>query len=267
MSFLCWGMPELDPTEIQVGTQLRGVEGKNQIELYIVFVDLNPAFYRNCGRWEPGRRQAQTQCSTFNPIAAGVGGHKKRDFTLNASWAPGIPDLWDRCRCSRALGPSCPEAQDETWDKHPIITVILGICPDLLTCSDWAAFAAVSHKSAGFAAQQGLSSWWKNDPRPAWGQHGLLVFNLYTAQCHSARGRRVDPNVACPYEKDLPPWEIITWIFSNFKPNSKQESSCLPHRHLPFHLIFTAFSSAKYTIRQKCSRKRFFSRDQCCVIS
>lgn len=98
------------------------------------------------------------------------------------------------------------------------------------------------------------------------GQPGntLVCWSLICTQ-HSATQHKEGQWIqvaACPHEKDLPSWEIITWIFSNFKPNSKQESSCLPHAHLSCHLRFTVFFSAKYTIRQKSYRKKFFLRDQ-----
>lgn len=155
-----------------------------------------------------------------------------------------------RYMCSRALGPSCPEAQDVTWDKHHIITVILGLCSRIYSHEVTGLHLHLLQSPITVENLLHTRVWALNErvtSRPAWEQHGLLVFNLYTWH---EEGEWI-PVAACPHEKDVPCWGIITWIFSNFKPNSKQESFCLPHTCPPFCLIFKIFSSAKYTIRQK----------------
>lgn len=160
-------------------------------------------FYRNHGSWEPSRGQTQPRSrhlqpwwSAFNATSSGVKGHKKRCFTLKTSWSPGTSDLWGFSRAqlhSRARGPSHPADQEVTWDKHVVIAVILGICPNLFTWNDWAALAAIPHTSRGFAAQQGLTSLNERGTQsPTWERHCSLVSNLYTTHCHVAWGRGVD---------------------------------------------------------------------------
>lgn len=88
---------------------------------------------------------------------------------------------------SWSQGPSTPAAWDVTWDKQVIITLILGICPDLLTPATGPHLLQFP-VAAEVLLHTMIWTLLKGTPSPSGEWLSSLVFNLYMTDHHRAWG-------------------------------------------------------------------------------